>query len=41
VSPDTTLDRAKLTRHIGTLSAEELRAVEVGLHTALDLNGDT
>lgn len=37
----TTLDRAKLIRPIGTLSATEMRAVEAGLHAALDLDGET
>jgi len=34
----TTLDRAKLTKRIGSLSAEFLRAVEDGLKAALDLD---
>jgi mRNA interferase MazF len=33
----TTLDRAKLTRRIGALPPESLRAVEVGVRAALDL----
>lgn len=34
----TTLDRAKLTKRIGTLSAPVLAAVEAGLKAALDLS---
>jgi len=34
----TTLDRAKLTKRIGTLPAEVLRQVEVGLKAAMDLD---
>jgi len=34
----TTLDRAKLTKRIGTLPAESLREVEEGLRAALDLD---
>jgi mRNA interferase MazF len=34
----TTLDRAKLTRRLGTLSAESLREVEEGLKSAMDLD---
>ena len=34
----TTLDRAKLTRRIGTLPAEILRQVELGLKAAMDLD---
>lgn len=34
----TTLDRAKLTTHIGTLPADLLRAIESGLRAALDLD---
>jgi mRNA interferase MazF len=34
----TTLDRAKLTRRLGTLSAEMLREVEGGLKAAMDLD---
>jgi mRNA-degrading endonuclease toxin of MazEF toxin-antitoxin module len=34
----TTLDRAKLTRKIGTLPAEVLTEVDVGLKAALDLD---
>ena len=33
----TTLDRAKLTRRLGTLGAESLRQVEEGLKAAMDL----
>jgi mRNA-degrading endonuclease toxin of MazEF toxin-antitoxin module len=33
-----TLDRAKLTRRIGTLSSESLREVEEGLKAAMDLD---
>jgi mRNA-degrading endonuclease toxin of MazEF toxin-antitoxin module len=34
----TTLDRAKLTKKVGTLPPEFLRAVEEGLKCALDLD---
>jgi mRNA-degrading endonuclease toxin of MazEF toxin-antitoxin module len=34
----TTLDRAKLSRRIGVLSAEVLREVELGLRAAMDLD---
>jgi mRNA interferase MazF len=34
----TTLDRAKLTKKVGTLPAEILKAVEEGLRAALDLD---
>src|SRR5438067_3234626 len=34
----TTLDRAKLSQLIGTLTPEQLRRVEAGLKAALDLN---
>ena len=34
----TTLDRAKLTKRIGTLSAETLDEVESGLKAAMDLD---
>ena len=34
----TTLDRAKLTKRIGTLSTQSLREVEEGLKAALDLD---
>lgn len=34
----TTLDRAKLTKRIGTLAAEVLKAVELGLKAAMDLD---
>ena len=34
----TTLDRAKLTKRIGTLPAEVLREVDLGLKAALDLD---
>lgn len=34
----TTLDRAKLTKSIGTLPAEVLREVELGLKAAMDLD---
>jgi len=34
----TTLDRAKLTKRIGTLPAEILRQVELGLKAAMDLD---
>jgi mRNA interferase MazF len=34
----TTLDRAKLTKRIGTLPAEVLRQVELGLKAAMDLD---
>ncbi|MFL6208831.1 MAG: type II toxin-antitoxin system PemK/MazF family toxin [Pyrinomonadaceae bacterium] len=34
----TTLDRAKLSRRIGELTADQLRQVEVGLKAALDLS---
>ena len=34
----TTLDRAKLTKRIGTLPAEVLREVELGLKAAMDLD---
>jgi mRNA-degrading endonuclease toxin of MazEF toxin-antitoxin module len=34
----TTLDRAKLTRMIGTLPSEVLRGVELGLKGAMDLD---
>lgn len=34
----TTLDRAKLTKRIGTLTAETLGEVELGLKAALDLD---
>jgi len=33
----TTLDRAKLSRHTGSLSPQELKSVEQGLKAALDL----
>ncbi len=33
----TTLDRAKLTRKVGTLPPEDLRAVEEGVKAAMDL----
>ena len=33
-----TLDRAKLTKRIGTLPAEVLRQVELGLKAAMDLD---
>jgi mRNA interferase MazF len=33
----TTLDRAKLSKRIGTLPAEVLRRVEIGLKAAMDL----
>ncbi len=34
----TTLDRAKLTRRLGTLSSENVREVEKGLKAAMDLD---
>jgi mRNA-degrading endonuclease toxin of MazEF toxin-antitoxin module len=34
----TTLDRAKLTKRLGTLSPESLREVEEGLKAAMDLD---
>jgi mRNA-degrading endonuclease toxin of MazEF toxin-antitoxin module len=34
----TTLDRAKLTKRLGTLSAESLREVEEGLKASMDLD---
>jgi mRNA-degrading endonuclease toxin of MazEF toxin-antitoxin module len=34
----TTLDRAKLTRRLGTLPSESLREVEEGLKAAMDLD---
>ena len=34
----TTLDRAKLTKRLGSLSAETLREVEEGLKAAMDLD---
>lgn len=34
----TTLDRAKLTRKVGTLPSESLRAVEAALKAAMDLD---
>jgi mRNA interferase MazF len=34
----TTLDRAKLTKRVGTLPSESLREVEEGLKTAMDLD---
>ena len=34
----TTLDRAKLTRRVGTLPAEVLHQVQMGLKAALDLD---
>lgn|ERR1039458_7558176 len=34
----TTLDRAKLTKRIGTLAGEVLREVELGLKAAMDLD---
>jgi mRNA-degrading endonuclease toxin of MazEF toxin-antitoxin module len=34
----TTLDRAKFTKRIGTLTAELLRDVEAGLKAAMDLD---
>jgi mRNA interferase MazF len=34
----TTLDRAKLTRRVGSLPSETLREVEEGLKAALDLD---
>ena len=34
----TTLDRAKLTKRLGTLPSESLRAVEEGLQAAMDLD---
>ena len=34
----TTLDRAKLTKRVGTLPAEPLRELEAGLKAALDLD---
>ena len=34
----TTLDRAKLTKRLGTLSSESLREVEEGLKAAMDLD---
>jgi len=34
----TTLDRAKLTKRIGTLPAEVLKQVEAGLKAAMDLD---
>lgn len=33
----TTIDRAKLTKRIGTLSIDPLRAIENGLKAAMDL----
>jgi mRNA-degrading endonuclease toxin of MazEF toxin-antitoxin module len=33
----TTLDRAKLTKHMGKLDSELLRAIERAIHAALDL----
>jgi mRNA-degrading endonuclease toxin of MazEF toxin-antitoxin module len=34
----TTLDRAKLTKRVGSLPSESLREVEEGLKAALDLD---
>ncbi len=34
----TTLDRAKLSQHIGELSPDQLRQIEAGLKAALDLS---
>jgi len=34
----TTLDRMKLTKRIGLLTAEALREVEIGLKAAMDLD---
>jgi len=34
----TTLDRAKLTQHLGELTSDQLRQVDAGLKAALDLN---
>jgi mRNA-degrading endonuclease toxin of MazEF toxin-antitoxin module len=34
----TTLDRARLTKRLGTLPSESLREVEEGLKTAIDLD---
>lgn len=33
----TTLDRAKLTEHVGTLDTQLIRAIEKAIHAALDL----